>query len=85
MKNFNINNYVRIKLTPLGMKILKEKHKELRKYDKGVGKFVPSEQDEDGYCSMQLWQVMAIFGAYMNAYDDAPFNMDIRIDDKYLT
>lgn len=72
MKIFNTNSYVMIKLNPFGVEILKQKGVEI------------PERDKDGYCKMQMWTVMNIFGEYMTVYLDPPFEQDILIDDKYL-
>ena len=72
MKVFNTNSYVKIKLNPFGIEIMKRKGIEIPK------------QDEDGYCQMQMWQVMNIFGEYMTVYLDPPFKQEILIDDKDL-
>lgn len=60
MKTFNVNSYVWIKLTKLGLRKLKERHNEIYKQCPSVGKFTPPETDADGFCKMQLWEVMNI-------------------------
>ena len=72
MKVFNTNSYVKVKLNPFGIEVMKQKGIEIPK------------QDKDGYCQMQMWQVMNIFGEYMLVYLDPPFKQDILIDDKDL-
>ena len=82
MKTLNINSQVRIKLTPCGIEKLKRKHEELRSFYPSIGKFTPPKADKDGYCEMQLWNVMKIFGEDM--YDgnmNLPFETNIQIDD----
>lgn len=75
MRVFNINYNVRIRLTPAGVDILKQKgwtEEEI-------------ERDQDGYLVMQMWKVMAYFGAYMtSSCKMPPFDVNILIDDECL-
>ena len=80
MKTFNINSKVRIKLTPYGIEKLKEKHEKLSSLCPCIGKFTAPKADEDGYCEMQLWYVMTIFGEYMCGIK-LPFEPNIQIDE----
>ena len=84
MRTLNMNAIVKIKLTSLGIKRLKENHEKLRKnYPNTIDKFIPPELDEDGYYSMELWRVMKTFGDLLeNGSLDMPFDMNIRIDDE---
>ena len=82
MKTLNINSQVRIKLTPCGIEKLKKKHEELRSFCPSIGDFKPPETDKDGYCEMQLWDVMNTFGEDMyNGNMNLPFETNIQIDD----
>lgn len=79
MKTLNINNYVRIKLTKLGFEKLKKNHEE-----KGPAgrEFTPPKVDEDGFCEMQLWEVMKTFGEdLVNGSSNLPFEINIQIDE----
>ena len=81
MKTFNVNSYVWIKLTKLGLRKLKERHNEIYKQCPSVGKFTPPETDADGFCKMQLWEVMNIFGQCCSNGANIPFETNIRIND----
>lgn len=82
MKTLNINNYVRIKLTKFGFEKLKKNHEDLRKKFPTVGEFTPPKVDEDGFCKMQLWQVMNIFGEDLfSGSINLPFETNIQIDE----
>ncbi len=82
MKSFNINNCVRIRLTPFGITILKIEHENAHSKVPFIGEFNPPDVDEDGYCEMQLWKVMQVFGEYMhNGALNQPFEMIIQIED----
>lgn len=67
---FNINENVKVKLTPFG--ILLYKHK----FD------CEPNLDENGYYKAQLWNIMSIFGEYMmlgRFGDELPFATDIFV------
>lgn len=82
MKTLNINNYVRIKLTKFGIEKLKKNHEDLRKKFPTVGEFTPPKVDKDGFCEMQLWEVMNIFGEDLfNGSINLPFETNIQIDE----
>lgn len=83
MKTLNVNNYVRIKLTKFGFEKLKKNHEDLRKrYPTIIGEYTPPKVDEDGFCEMQLWEVMNTFGEDLfNGSINLPFETNIQIDE----
>lgn len=62
---FNINNYVRVKLTPAGRQV----------YETAIRTryAVPMEKDRDGYYKFQMWELMRIFGPTMHHGMQIPF------------
>lgn len=65
---FNVNNYVKVKLTKRGKEIMKEE---------GVMReYVP---DKDGYTKWQLWELMGVFGNYVYNGCEIPFETEIEI------
>lgn len=92
MKEFNINDCVKIKLTETGIAILKNRHDSILKAYadnpevlKTLGEFKNPEVDENGYTEMQMWEVMNLFGNYMyNGNPDMPFETTIAISEEYL-
>lgn len=66
MKKYNINNYVKVKLTDLGKKILKNYYKQLKDLYPNLNCTFKYEEDNEGYIEIQLWQFMKIFGPYFN-------------------
>lgn len=71
MYKFNINHYVKVKLTELGKEIYFNKDEELKDdlEKRGVNasyieKSYP-EIDEDGYTEFQLYDFMNIYGKYL--------------------
>jgi hypothetical protein len=70
---FNINEKVKVKLTPKGNGILR---------DKGEN---PNDlmKDENGFVEFQLWELMNLFGQQMyNGCTNIPFETTIIIPDK---
>lgn len=76
MTPFNINQYVRVKLTPFGRRI------HLFTYTQLPDKYTPPKEDEAGYSEWQLWNLMQIFGPYIKLGGEQPFDADILIDTK---
>ncbi|PAD85069.1 hypothetical protein CHH57_01800 [Niallia circulans] len=77
----NMNEYVKVKLTDYGIKILKEQHETLNEKIKtrggiGIGDF-KVDIDEDGYTKFQLWSLMNHFGHTTTITSDIPFELDI--------
>lgn len=83
MKTLNINSYVRIKLTPCGIAKLKANHEEFCSAYPHIRRlFIPPKIDKDGYCEMQLCEIMNIFGEDVyNGNNNLPFEPDIQIED----
>lgn len=79
----NVNDSVKVKLTDLGIAILRERRKELNQMihangGRGLGEFEP-KTDEEGYSTFQLWDLMNTFGYWMTMGFDIPFETDIII------
>jgi len=62
---FNINNYIRFKITKHGWDYIRDKNKTDPLY-----KFYPQifKVDSEGYCKEQLWSVMQFFGEGINMW-----------------
>ena len=77
MQKFNINNYVKIKLTEEGINILKKEHQDILEY-------YNNNVDKNGYVQMKLMEVMNIFGEYCHLGNpNVPFETDIVITLEY--
>lgn len=61
---FNINQSVRVKLTPLGRAKLQAEYEEFsKKWGKHSDEnYIPHAPDEYGYSKFQLWDLMQTFG-----------------------
>jgi hypothetical protein len=84
MKKFNINQYVRVKLTDAGIEELKRQHEELRELVPSIGEFKAKETDEDGMTRFQLWVLMSQLGHMCTQTGPEPFEMDIIFEDRDL-
>jgi len=86
--NFNLNNYVQIKLTEKGKQVLQQKIDSdlaiLNRYGIDTSTYDRSEP-EDGYWKFQLWEVMQIFGPYMKQGLENVIEMDIILEEKPQT
>lgn len=78
---FNINDKVRVKLTPMGLAIHRANHYKL--YEKyppnSVPIYVPPEQNSDGWSTWQLWDLMREFGQHLRNGADVPFEPEIEL------
>lgn len=83
-KEFNINEYVYVKLTDYGKEILKERRKTLNEVliSKGIEPFTNDlvKTDKDGYTQFQLWELMSIFGNFISVSSKIPFETIIRFN-----
>lgn len=68
----HINDWVKVRLTPAGVEILRQQHEMLNHRimirTAGTGTISPFNlrTDEDGYTSFQIWDLMARFGTEAN-------------------
>ena len=82
---FNINNYVKVKLTDYGVSVLK-KHHDARNLEslalggEGLGEF-ELKVDQDGYYVTQLWKLMSIFGNHMFYGGNISFETNVILVD----
>ena len=79
---FNINETVKVKLTPFGKEMLLKDHNEFwSQYGKGYkSDFILPKEDEEGYSTWQLWILMKDLGKYCTLGGGNPFETDILID-----
>lgn len=77
---FNINNYVKVRITPNGIKALETNHNHLKNIAPSIGDFRPPEIDSDGFVKFQLWQLMQEFGPYIKMGVALPFETEIEIE-----
>ena len=81
-QDFNINDYVKVKLTQKGKYLYSHQYDEMNKriLKSGGTPLTPIElqYDSDGYTEFQLWHLMSIFGEYLFNGCDVPFETTIK-------
>ena len=81
-KEFNVNSYVRVKLTEKGMEILKNEHEKMQQAFPKWPEWKEPMKDEEGYTKFQCWDLMSRFGEHIALGRLLPFESDILIDIK---
>jgi DNA-binding MarR family transcriptional regulator len=80
---FNINSYVRVKLTDLGREEIRRHNSELTAtISERTGKFTRfsmPEEDADGWSKWQAWELMQRFGHMLYLGGKMPFDAEIEI------
>lgn len=63
---FNINKYIKVRLTDHGKEILQKYHEDLQAMYPSL--HIPQiyVEDSEGYIKFQLWQFMQIFGSHFS-------------------
>tara|TARA_R110000744_G_scaffold147612_1_gene260561 strand:- start:2926 stop:3177 length:252 start_codon:yes stop_codon:yes gene_type:complete len=82
--NLNLNETALVKLTPIGVKILEERHLELLKSNPNYSTpFLLPNTNGDGYSKWQLWQLMSTFGEHIGMAKELPFETEVVIENKW--
>jgi hypothetical protein len=85
LQNFNINSYVRVRLTDLGRAELRRQHDELNRHISEFGgkPLGQSFTEVDGWSKWQLWDLMQRLGPLVLMGYEPPFdtNIVLEIDD----
>ncbi|MDQ0492754.1 hypothetical protein [Paenibacillus brasilensis] len=73
----NFNEYVKVKLTETGLKILREQCNELNSYigQRGGSKVfgIHNKTDDEGYTRFQIWDLINTFGTHLTMGLPEPF------------
>jgi hypothetical protein len=69
---FNINDDVKVKLTPVGFEIHRKYWAPYTSND-----YIPPRVDDEGYSTFQLWDLMVIFGSHIHMWGNNPFETEI--------
>ena len=79
--DFNINDKVRVQLTPHGRAVHAASHADLCKRVPALSAwgYRPPTEDADGWSEWQLWSLMATFGAHTSASYPLCFETAIQI------
>lgn len=84
----HLNDYVWVRLTPTGRKIMRANHRELVEHMKARGCSNPSfalvfpKPDKRGFTKWQTWHLMQEFGRHIHMGCNPPFHLDIEIECK---
>lgn len=78
----NLNDYVTVRLTPLGIKVLRQRHDHFQQMykelpiDHEVEEFkVP----ENNMYTAQMWQLFEVFGEYMGLGSENVFELNVSL------
>lgn len=89
MKKININEIVKVKLNEVGLAIyadrVKETNKRLEENNVKCKSPIYPKRDDKGYVEFQLWDLMNLYGKYLELTLVPPFEDNvIYFDDKVL-
>lgn len=77
---FNVNQYVKVRLTDYGRKIHKEDHDKLNSlFGDPNWEYHKVQEDENGWSKWQLWDLMRAFGKHCYNGCKPPFDTNIEI------
>lgn len=77
---FNLNNECQVKLTEFGRKcLLKNYTDSLKSIKEPIFQYAPPTEDDHGWSSWQLWELMAQLGKHISNGMNPPFNATIRL------
>lgn len=80
--DFNINDYVKVKLTEKGKYIYYHQFDDINECRLKIGgnplNPIELEYDDDGYVEFQLWHLMEIFGEHLFNGCEVPFKTTIK-------
>lgn len=76
---FNLNEYVRVKLTKRGHELLEAQHRDLQAAVPAVGEYKPPKEEE-GWSRWQLWDLMSKLGKHCIMGPPVPFETTIEIE-----
>ena len=84
MKKLNWNSKVKVRLTDKGKSIYFHQWDDFIKKGAAITPTYP-DMDEDGYCEMQLWQFMSLYGEHIGlCKTDIVHNIAFYISDDDL-
>ena len=75
---FNLNDHVKVKLTPKGYRILEDLHRETFQ-GRPEFKYKKPNEDSDGWSKWQLWYLVRCFGKHIFMACEPPFETNIKI------
>lgn len=77
---FNINEFVRVKLTAEGKAIHRRQWEDTQHYFPRLkAEYYPPLEDEEGWSKWQAWELMQTFGQHVSMSFKVPFETTIEI------
>lgn len=78
---FNVNDNVRVRLTDRGRAIHRDRFRKLNAVLplNANYKYTPPKEDNEGWSTWQMWNLMSIFGDYLGQGQELPFETTIEI------
>lgn len=78
---FNINDYVRVRLTDFGRKVHRERFRKLNAQIPLHAdlEYTPPKEDENGWSEWQMWCLIDTFGEHVGMCKEQPFETGIEI------
>jgi len=73
---FNVNGYVRVRLTPLGRQIHQE---HWAPHTTDIGREYRPAEETDGWSEWQMWELMQLYGSHIGNGLPLPFETEIEI------
>lgn len=81
-KEFNVNDYVKVKLTEKGKYIYYHQFDDINENIKKIGGIllnpIELKYDDEGYTEFQMWHLMQIFGEHLYNGCKMPFETIIK-------
>jgi hypothetical protein len=79
---FNVNDYVQVKLTDRGRACLRENYDKLNAAYAGKLSYLltPPKEDKDGWSRWQAWSLMKDLGPHISMGMQPPFETTIRVE-----
>lgn len=81
-QDFNINDYVKVKLTEKGKYIYYHQFDNINQNIQEIGGIplnpIELKYDNEGYVEFQMWRLMEIFGEHLHNGCDIPFETTIK-------
>lgn len=76
---FNVNNYVRVKLTEQGRALHAADHAMFWSKAKRNVPYRPPVEDDEGWSKWPLWSLMEAFGPHLSLGSVVPFDTEIEL------
>ena len=82
-QNFNINDFVKVKLTEKGKYIYYHQFDDINQNIQKIGgkplNPIELKYDDEGYTEFQMWHLMEIFGKYLFNGCNIPFETTVKL------